>query len=37
VLTVMQNLLVKLNPGLVRQRLHLTLRGIFLLAKWTWN
>jgi hypothetical protein len=28
---------VKLNPGLLWQKLHLTRRGLFLLAKWTWN
>jgi hypothetical protein len=29
--------LVKLNPGLLSQKLHLTRRGLFLQAKWTWN
>jgi hypothetical protein len=28
---------VKLNPVLLWQKLHLTRRGLFLLAKWTWN
>jgi hypothetical protein len=28
---------VKLNPALLWQKLHLTRRGLFLLAKWTWN
>jgi hypothetical protein len=28
---------VKLNPGLFRQKLHLTRRELFLVAKWTWN
>jgi hypothetical protein len=27
--------LVKLNPGLLWLKLHLTRRGLFLLAKWT--
>jgi hypothetical protein len=31
----MEDVLVKLNPGLLRQRLHLT--RLFLLAKWTWK
>ena len=32
-----EDVLVKLNPGLLWQRLHLTRRGLFLLAHWTWN
>jgi hypothetical protein len=28
---------VKLNPGLLWQMLRLTIRGIFLQTKWTWN
>jgi hypothetical protein len=33
----MKDVLVKLNPGLLWQKLHLTRRGLFLQAKWTWN
>ena len=35
VLTEMEGVLVKLNPGLPRQKLHLTRRRIFLPANWT--
>jgi hypothetical protein len=34
---MMEDELVKLNPGLLWQKLHLTRRGLFLLAKWSWN
>jgi hypothetical protein len=37
ILKMTEDVLVKLNPGLLRQKLHLTRRGLFLLAKWTWN
>jgi hypothetical protein len=33
----MENALVKLNPALLWQKLNLTRRALFLLAKWTWN
>jgi hypothetical protein len=36
-LTVKQNVLVKLNPRLVWQKMHLTRTGLFLLVKWTSN
>jgi hypothetical protein len=36
-LGILNNVLVKLNPGLLWQKLHLTRRGLFLLAKWTYN
>jgi hypothetical protein len=32
---MMEDVLVKLNPGLLREKLHLTRRGFFLLVKWT--
>jgi hypothetical protein len=32
---MMEDVLVKLNSGLLWQKLHLTRRGLFLLAKWT--
>jgi hypothetical protein len=32
---IMEDVLVKFNPGLLWQELHLTRRGLFLLAKWT--
>jgi hypothetical protein len=31
----LEDVLVNLNPGLLWQKLHLTRRGLFLLAKWT--
>jgi hypothetical protein len=31
------NILVELNLGLLWQKMHLTRRGLFLQAKWTWN
>jgi hypothetical protein len=31
------SVLVKLNVGLLWLELHLTRRGLFLLAHWTWN
>jgi hypothetical protein len=34
---MMEDLLVKLNPGLLWQKLHSTRSGLFLLAKWTWD
>jgi len=32
----MEDVLVKLNVGLLRLKLHSTRRGLFLLAHWTW-
>jgi hypothetical protein len=37
ILTMMEGVLVKLNVGLLWLKLHLTRRGLFLLAHWTWN
>jgi hypothetical protein len=34
---MMEDVLVKLNVGLLWLKLHLTRRGLFLLAHWTWN
>jgi hypothetical protein len=34
---MIEDVLVKLNPGLQWQKLHLTRRGLFLLAQWTLN
>jgi hypothetical protein len=34
---VIEDVLVRLNPGLPWQTLHLTSTGLFLLAKWNWN
>jgi len=34
---MMEDVLVKLNRGLLWQKLHITRRGLFLLAHWTWN
>jgi hypothetical protein len=36
-LQMMVHKLVKLNTGLLWQKLPLTRRGLFLLAKWNWN
>jgi hypothetical protein len=33
----MEDVLVKLNVGLLWLKLHSTKRGLFLLAHWTWN
>ena len=35
VLTMREDVLVKLNLGLLWQKLHSTRRGLFLLANWT--
>ena len=34
---MMEDVLVKLNVGLLWLKLHSTSRGLFLLAHWTWN
>jgi hypothetical protein len=34
---MMEDVLVKLNPELLWQKLNLTRRGLFLQAKWSWN
>ena len=34
---MMEDVLVKLNVGLLWLKLHSTRRGLFLLAHWTWN
>jgi len=34
---MMEDVLVKLNVGLLRLKLHSTRRGLFLPAHWTWN
>jgi len=34
---MMEDVLVKLNVGLLWLQLHSTRRGLFLLAHWTWN
>jgi hypothetical protein len=36
-LTNNEDVLVKLNPGLLWPKLHLRRRWLFLLAKWTWD
>jgi hypothetical protein len=33
----MEDVLLKLNPGLLWQKLYLTRRGLFLPAKWTYE
>ena len=37
ILTMMEDVLVKLNVGLLWLKLHSTRRGLFLLADWTWT
>jgi hypothetical protein len=37
ILTMMEDVLVKLSVGLLWLKLHSTRRGLFLLAHWTWN